>query len=96
MIFMTEKDFYKVKDIVSDIENLKRRKRIMLDAVRRHFWWDDEGEYAFPSVCKQPMTDILCTYYDREIAMAQAKLNAIEIRFGNQETDPDSQSDTGV
>ena len=93
---MTEKDFYKVKDIVSEIENLKRRKRIALDAVQRHFWWDDEMEHTFPSVCKQPMTDILRAYYDREIAMAQAKLNAIEIRFGNPETDPDSQSNTGV
>ena len=33
---MTEKDFYKVKDIVSEIENLKRRKQIALDAVQRH------------------------------------------------------------
>ena len=40
------------------------------------------------------MTDILCAYYNREIAMVQAKLNAVEIRFGNQETD--SQSNTGV
>lgn len=93
---MTEKDFYKVKDIVSEIENLKRRKQIALDAVQRHFWWDDEMMHSFPSVCKQPMTDILCAYYDREIAMAQAKLNAIEIRFGNPGTDPDSQSNTGV
>jgi hypothetical protein len=53
-------------------------------------------EHTFPSVCKQPMTDILRAYYNREIAMAQAKLNAIEIRFGNPETDTDSQSDTGV
>ena len=50
--------------------------------------------HSFPSVCKQPMTDILCAYYDREIAMSQAKLDAIEIRFGNPEAD--SQSDTGV
>ena len=93
---MTEKDFYKVKDIVSEIENLKRRKRIAIDAVQRYFSWGDGMNYTFPSVCKQPMTDILCAYYDREIAMAQAKLDAIEIRFGNPETDPDSQSDTGV
>lgn len=73
---MTEKDFYKVKDIVSEVENLKRRKQIALCAVQRHFWWDDDGVHAFPSVCKQPMTNILCAYYDREIAMAQAKLNA--------------------
>lgn len=93
---MTEKDFYKVKDIVSEIEILRNRKRIALDAVQRHFWWDDNMEHSFPSICKQPMTDILCAYYDREIAMAQAKLNAVEIRFGNPGTDPDSQSDTGV
>lgn len=93
---MTEKEFYKVKDIVSDIESLKRRKQIALDAVQKHFWWDDEMMHSFPSVCKQPMTDILCAYYNREIAMAKAKLDAIDIRFGNPETDPDSQSDTGV
>lgn len=95
---MTEKDFYKVKDIIWDVEDLKRRKRIALDAVQRHFWWDDEMEHSFPSACKQPMTDILRAYYDREIAMAQAKLDAIEIRYGNPETetDPDSHSDTGV
>lgn len=91
---MTEKDFYKVKDIVCDIENLKRRKQIALDAVQRYFSWGDGMNYSFPSVCKQPMIDILSAYYDREIAMAQAKLDAIEIRFGNPETD--SQSDTGV
>lgn len=91
---MTEKEFYKVKDIVSDIENLKHRKQIAVDAVQRHFRWDDEMIHSFPSVCKQPMTDILCAYYDREIAMAKAKLDAIEIRFGNPEAD--SQSDTGV
>lgn len=93
---MTEKDFYKVKDIVSEIENLKRRKQIALDVVQRYFTWDDGMKHSFPSVCKQPMTDILCAYYNREIAMAQAKLDAIEIRFGNPGTDPDSQSDTGV
>lgn len=93
---MTEKEFYKVKDIISDIERLKHSKRIALDAVQRHFWWDDDMEHSFPSICKQPMTDILCAYYDREIAMAQAKLDAIEIRFGNPEADADSQSDTGV
>lgn len=93
---MTEKDFYKVKDIVSEIEILRNRKRIALNAVQQHFWWDDDMMHSFPSICKQPMTDILCAYYDREIAMAKAKLDAIEIRFGNPETDPDSQSDTGV
>lgn len=93
---MTEKEFYKVKNIVSDIESLKRRKQIALEAVQRHFWWDDEMMHSFPSACKQPMTDILCAYYDREIAMVQAKLDAVEIRFGNPETDSDSHSDTSV
>lgn len=93
---MTEKEFYKVKDIVSDIESLKHRKQIALGAVQRHFLGDDDIMHGFPSVCKQPMTDILCAYYDREIAMAKAKLDAIEIRFGNPETDPDSHSDTGI
>lgn len=93
---MTEKEFYKVKDIISDIERLKRSKQIALDVVQRYFMWDDGMNHSFPSICKQPMTDILCAYYDREIAMAKAKLDAIDIRFGNPETDPDSQSDTGV
>lgn len=93
---MTEKDFYKVRDIVSEIESLKRRKQTALEAVQRHFWWDDEMMHSFPSACKQPMTDILCAYYDREIAMVQAKLDAIGIRFGNPKTDSDSQSNTGV
>ena len=91
---MTEKDFYKLKDIISDIERLKRSKQIAMDVVQRYFMWDDGMNHSFPSVCKQPMTDILRAYYDREIAMAKAKLDAIEIRFGNPETY--SQSDTGV
>jgi hypothetical protein len=49
---------------------------------------------SFPSACKQPMSNILCAYYDREIAMVQAQLDAIEIKFGNP--DDNSQSDTGV
>lgn len=92
MIFMTEKDWKYVNKLFKDIEDLRQRKKEDVEAVQRYY--RTAGGYcaSFPSVCKQPMTDILCAYYDREIAMAQAKLNAVEIRFGNS----DSQSDTGV
>lgn len=93
---MTEKDWKYVNTLFKGIETLRQRKKEDIEAVQRHYRTDGGFWASFPSVCKQPMTDILCAYYDREIAMAQAKLNAVEIRFGNLETDPDSQSDTGV
>ena len=93
---MTEKDLKYIRTLFKDIEVLRQRKKEDLEAVQRHYR-TDRGQWAsFPSICKQPMTDILCAYYDREIAITQAKLDAIDIRFGNPETDPDSQSDTGV
>ena len=93
---MTEKDWEYVSSLFKNIEDLRQRKKEDIEAVQRHYRTDGGLWSSFPSICKQPMTDILCAYYDREIAMAQAKLNAVEIRFGNPETDPDSQSDTGV
>lgn len=93
---MTEKDWKYVNTLFKNIEALRQRKKEDIEAVQRYYRTDGGFCAMFPSVCKQPMTDILCAYYDREIAMAQAKLNAVEIRFGNPETDPDSQSDTGV
>jgi hypothetical protein len=93
---MTEKEWKYVNTLFKDIETLRQRKREDIEAVQRHYRTDGGLWASFPSVCKQPMTDILCAYYDREIAMAQAKLNAVEIRFGSPGTDPDSQSDTGV
>lgn len=94
MIFMTEKDWKYVSSLFKDIATLRQRKRTDIEAVQKHYRTDGGLYASFPSICKQAMTDILCAYYDREIAMAQAKLNAVEIRFGNPETD--SQSDTGV
>lgn len=91
---MTEKDWKYVNTLFKDIETLRQRKREDIEAVQRHYRTDGGFLTSFPSVCKQPMTDILCAYYDREIAMAQAKLTAVEIRFGNP--DDNSQSDTGV
>lgn len=93
---MTEKDWKYVKTLIRDIEDLRQRKKEDVEAVQKHYRTDRGLCESFPSVCKQPMTDILCAYYDREIAMAKAKLDAIEIRLSNSETDPDSQSDTGV
>jgi hypothetical protein len=91
---MTEKDWKYVSTLFRDIEDLRQRKKEDIEAVQRHYRTDGGLWASFPSVCKQPMTDILCAYYDREIAMAQAKLNAVEIRFGNP--DDNSQSDTGI
>lgn len=93
---MTEKDWKYVNTLFKDIETLRQRKKEDIEAVQRYYRTDGGFLTSFPSVCKQPMTDILCAYYDREIAMAQAKLNAVEIRFGNPDTDPDSHSDIGV
>ena len=93
---MTEKEWKYVNELFKDIETLRQRKRTDIEAVQKRYRTDGGLYASFPSICKQPMTDILCAYYDREIAMAQAKLNAVEIRFGSPETDPDSQSDTGV
>ena len=93
---MTEKDWERVSALIKNIETLRQRKMADIEAVQKHYRTDGGFYASFPSICKQPMTDILCAYYDREIALAQAKLNAVEIRFGNPETDPDSQSDTGV
>lgn len=91
---MTEKEWKYVNTLFKDIETLMQRKKENIEAVQRHYRTDGGFLTSFPSVCKQPMTDILCAYYDREIAMVQAKLNAVEIRFGNP--DDNSQSDTGV
>ena len=91
---MTEKEWKYVNTLFKDIETLMQRKKENIEAVQRHYRTDGGFLASFPSVCKQPMTDILCAYYDREIAMVQAKLNAVEIRFGNP--DDNSQSDTGV
>ena len=93
---MTEKEWKYVNTLFKDIEELRQRKKENIEAVQRHYRTEGGFLTSFPSVCKQPMTDILCAYYDREIAMVQAKLNAVEIRFGNPETDQDSQSDTSV
>ena len=93
---MTEKDWKYVNTLFKNIEDLRQRKREDIEAIQKHYRTDGGLWASFPSICKQPMTDILSAYYDREIALAQAKLNAVEIRFGNPETDPDSQSDTGV
>lgn len=93
---MTEKDWDYISTLFKDIETLRQRKKEDIEAVQRHYRTDRGLWSSFPSICKQPMTDILCAYYDREIAMAQAKLNAIGIRFGNPETDSDSHSDTSV
>lgn len=89
---MTEKDWEHVRELFNNIADLRRRKRLDIEAVQKHYRTDGGAYASFPSICKQPMTDILCAYYDREIAMAQAKLNAVEIRIGNPETD--SQSDS--
>jgi hypothetical protein len=96
MIFMTEKDWEYVNALFKNIEDLRQRKKEDIEAIQRYYRTGGGYCASFPSVCKQPMTDILCAYYDREIAMAQAKLNAVEIRFGSPGTDSDSQSDTGV
>lgn len=83
---MVEKDWKYVQGLLGDIERLKQLKRSNITAVERGYW-TEEGSHmrSFPAACKQPMTDILVAYYDREITLVQAKLDAIEIRFGQSD-----------
>lgn len=92
---MIEKDWKRIQTIMRHMEELKHEKRLCIAAVQNGCVSLNDGTIiSFPSVCKQPMSDILCAYYDREIAMVQAQLDAIEIKFGKP--DDNSQSDTGV
>jgi hypothetical protein len=91
---MTEKEWKHVQTILRHMEDLKCEKRLCIASVQNYFRLNDGATMSFPSACKQPMSNILCAYYDREIAMVQAQLDAIEIKFGNP--DDNSQSDTGV
>ena len=79
---MVEKDWKYVQGLLGDIERLKQLKRSNITAVERRYWTEEYRDVSFPAACKQPMVDILVAYYDREIALVQAKLDAIEIRFG--------------
>ena len=79
---MVEKDWKYVQGLLGDLERLKQLKKSNIDAVQRVYWTESRTGVHFPAACKQPMTDILVAYYDREIAMVQAKLDAIEIKFG--------------
>ena len=91
---MTEKEWKRIQTITRHMEDLKCEKRLCIASVQNNFRLSDGAIMSFPSACKQPMSNILCAYYDREIAMVQAQLDAIEIKFGNPDTN--SQSDTGV
>ena len=89
-IFMVEKDWKYVQALLNDIEQWRRLKRLNIEAVQKYYRTESGATVSFPAACKQPMTDILVAYYDREIALVQAKLDAIEIRFGKTD---DSHSD---
>ena len=89
-IFMVEKDWKYVQGLLNDIEQWKHLKRLNIETVQKCYRTESGTIVSFPAACKQPITDILVAYYDREIAMVQAKLDAIEIRFGKPD---DSQSD---
>jgi hypothetical protein len=79
---MVEKDWKYVQGLLSDIERWRHLKRLNIEAIQKRYLTESGTIVSFPAACKQPMTDILVAYYDREIAMVQAKLDAIEIRFG--------------
>lgn len=88
---MTEKEWKRINYIMKEIERLRQEKRSNIVAIQNYYRTDGGAIMSFPSVCKQPMSNIICAYYDREIAMVQAQLDAIEIKFGN--SDDNSQSD---
>ena len=79
---MVEKDWKYVQGLLSDIEQWRHLKRLNIEAIQKCYRTESGTIVSFPAACKQPMTDILVAYYDREIALVQAKLDAIEIRFG--------------
>jgi hypothetical protein len=72
---------------------LKQLKRVNIEAVQKYYRTENGTSAQFPPVCKQPMTDILVAYYNLEIAKVQAKIDAIEISFGQHE---ESQSDSPI
>lgn len=90
---MTEKDWKYMNHLIEDLENLKRLKKLNIEAVQRYYRTENGTGVQFPAVCKQPMTDILVAYYNLEIAKVQAKIDAIEISFGEKN---DSHSDPPV